>query len=75
MDWGRFCWVGEVWVRLKRISVFVIQLTLNLEPVYGIIMAVLILDEARHLNFSFYIGTGIILVAVFCYPLLKKRVG
>jgi drug/metabolite transporter (DMT)-like permease len=57
---------------MKRISVFVIQLTLNLEPVYGIIMAAFILDEAQYLNLSFYIGTLIILLAVFCYPLMKR---
>ncbi len=58
---------------MKRISVFVIQLAMNLEPVYGIIMAVLILDEAKYLSTSFYLGTMIILMAVFCYPLLKRR--
>jgi drug/metabolite transporter (DMT)-like permease len=57
---------------MKKISVFVIQLTLNLEPVYGIIMAIFILDEAKYLNTSFFIGTGIILLAVISYPLTNK---
>ena len=57
---------------MKRISVFAIQLTLNLEPVYGIILAIVILNESQYLNTSFYIGTGIILLSVFCYPLLKR---
>jgi drug/metabolite transporter (DMT)-like permease len=57
---------------MKRISVFVIQLTLNLEPVYGIILAIFILDESRYLNLPFYIGTGIILLSVFIYPLVKS---
>lgn len=58
---------------MKRISVFVIQLTLNLEPVYGIIMAVLILDESKYLSLSFYIGTLIILMSVLTYPWLKRK--
>jgi drug/metabolite transporter (DMT)-like permease len=58
---------------MKRISVFVIQLTLNLEPVYGIIMAIFILDESKYLNLSFYVGTVIILAAVIIYPLIKRR--
>jgi len=58
---------------MKRVSVFMIQLTLNLEPVYGIIMAVLIFQQKEKMNLNFYIGTLIILSAVIIYPLLKKR--
>jgi drug/metabolite transporter (DMT)-like permease len=58
---------------MKRISVFMIQLTLNLEPIYGIIMAVIIFGQQEKMNLNFYIGTLIILGAVVVYPLMKKR--
>ena len=58
---------------MKRISVFVIQLSLNLEPVYGIIMAVIIFGQEEKMNLNFYIGTLVILGAVIAYPLLKRR--
>jgi drug/metabolite transporter (DMT)-like permease len=58
---------------MKRISVFMIQLTLNLEPVYGIIMAVLIFGQQEKMNLNFYVGTMVILAAVITYPLVKKR--
>jgi drug/metabolite transporter (DMT)-like permease len=58
---------------MKRVSVFMIQLTLNLEPVYGIIMAVIIFGQQEKMNVNFYIGTIIILSAVAFYPLVKKR--
>jgi drug/metabolite transporter (DMT)-like permease len=58
---------------MKRVSVFMIQLCLNLEPVYGIIMAVMIFGQSEKMNFNFYIGTIVILGAVCSYPLLKKR--
>jgi drug/metabolite transporter (DMT)-like permease len=58
---------------MKRVSVFMIQLTLNLEPVYGIIMAVVIFGQQEKMNVNFYIGTLIIMGAVAIYPLLKKR--
>jgi drug/metabolite transporter (DMT)-like permease len=58
---------------MKRVSVFMIQLTLNLEPVYGIIMAVIIFGQQEKMNVNFYIGTVIILSAVAFYPLVKKR--
>ena len=58
---------------MKRISVFLIQLSLNLEPVYGIVMAVIIFGDQEKMNANFYIGTCIILMAVILYPFLKKR--
>lgn len=58
---------------MKRISVFMIQLTLNLEPVYGIIMAVIIFGQQEKMNLNFYAGTLIILSAVITYPFVKKR--
>lgn len=58
---------------MKRVSVFMIQLTLNLEPVYGIIMAVIIFGQQEKMNLNFYVGTIVILSAVITYPLVKKR--
>lgn len=58
---------------LKRVSVFVMQLTINLEPVYGMILAVLLLQGEEKMSTSFYIGALVILSAVMIYPLLKRR--
>jgi len=58
---------------LKRLSVFFVQLTLNLEPLYGIIMALIIFGEREEMQFEFYIGTAIIIGAVISYPFLKKK--
>ena len=58
---------------MKRVSVFMIQLTLNLEPVYGIIMAVIIFGQQEKMNLNFYAGTLVILGAVITYPMVKKR--
>lgn len=60
---------------MKKLSVFFIQLTLNLEPLYGIIMAVIIFGEREKMGPNFYIGTAIILTAVMAYPKLKSRFG
>lgn len=58
---------------LRYLSAFVANLTVNLEPVYGIILAWLLLNEQKELSPNFYLGVGIILVAVFSYPLLQRR--
>jgi drug/metabolite transporter (DMT)-like permease len=58
---------------MKRISVFMIQLTLNLEPLYGIAMAVVIFGSSEKMSTNFYVGAVVILSAVLVYPLVKKR--
>ena len=60
---------------LRHISAFAATLTINLEPVYGIILAWLILKENEELNMGFYIGCVLILGAVFSYPFVKSRFG
>ena len=57
---------------MKRISAFAINLTVNLEPVYGIVLAVIIFGEKEKMTLGFYWGTGIILLAVLSYPLFNK---
>jgi drug/metabolite transporter (DMT)-like permease len=56
---------------MKKLSVFYIQLTLNLEPVYGIILALLVFGEKEKMGWNFYLGTAIILGAVLLYPRLR----
>lgn len=56
---------------MKRLPVFSINLTINLEPVYGILLAVLIFGEKEKMTPQFYLGTLIILVSVLIYPVLN----
>jgi drug/metabolite transporter (DMT)-like permease len=49
---------------LKKISPFTANLTYNLEPVYGIILAFLFFNENKSLSGHFYAGVGLILLAV-----------
>lgn len=58
---------------MKKLSVFFIQLTLNLEPVYGIIMALIFFGDKEKMGLNFYLGTLIILGAVLSYPALKRK--
>ncbi|MCS4434964.1 DMT family transporter [Aquiflexum gelatinilyticum] len=62
---------------MRRITAFTVNLTVNLEPVYGIILAVLILGEKEKMTSGFYYGTLIILISVLIYPIynyiLKRR--
>lgn len=58
----------------KRLSVFFMQLALNLEPVYGIILAIIVFGQREVMGLNFYVGTAIILSAVVIYPILKRRI-
>jgi drug/metabolite transporter (DMT)-like permease len=50
---------------LKKISPFTANLTYNLEPVYGIILAFVFFGENRELNAWFFLGLALIITAVF----------
>ncbi|HEX7130909.1 MAG TPA: DMT family transporter [Rhodanobacteraceae bacterium] len=58
---------------LRRLSAFNAQLAVNLEPVYAILLAILLLGEQRQLDGWFYLGVAVILGAVFAHPLLTRR--
>lgn len=58
---------------LKTLSAYATNLVINLEPLYGIVLAAAILKEYEQLTTNFYIGGGIILAIVMSYPYLKKR--
>lgn len=57
---------------MKRLSAFFVNLTTNLEPVYGIIMALLLFPEKEKMTSGFYLGTGLILLSVLVYPIINK---
>jgi drug/metabolite transporter (DMT)-like permease len=49
---------------LKKLSSFTVTLSVNLEPVYGILLAFLFFHENRELGSGFYIGVGMIILSV-----------
>ena len=58
-------------VALRHMTAFSAQLAVNLEPVYAIVLAILLLGEQRELTPVFYLGVAVILAAVFVHPLLQ----
>lgn len=52
---------------LKRLSAFTVNLTFNLEPVYGIILAFIVYKENKYLGPGFFAGFGIIAVALLIH--------
>ncbi len=58
---------------LRELSAFATQLAVNLEPVYAIALAIVLLGEQRQLGLAFYVGVAIILAIVLAYPVLTKK--
>lgn len=75
---GCTVWLYKLQIQvLKKLSAFTVNLTYNLEPVYTIILAMIIFNEARELNTAFYLGLGLIILSVILQTLsvlkAKKR--
>lgn len=58
---------------LKKLSAFTVSLAGNLEPVYGILLAVIFLGEAKDFTLSFYIGMILIFASVFSQSFFKSK--
>ncbi len=57
---------------MKYFTPYLVNLTINLEPVYGITLAFLIFGEKERMTDGFYYGTLIIILAVLLYPVLSR---
>ena len=58
---------------MKFLSPFTVMLTINLEPIYGIILVLLIFPENEKMSPMFYIGAIIILATVIANGIMKSR--
>lgn len=54
---------------LKQLSAFTLNLSINLEPVYGIALAFIVFGENKNMDTGFIIGTGIILASVVLHSI------
>ena len=66
-----FAFVASVKV-MEELTPFTVSLTINLEPVYGIILAFFIFGSSEKMTFGFYVGTILILGALYLNALQKK---
>lgn len=58
---------------MKFLSPYTVMLTINLEPIYGVILAVLVFSDKEKMSFEFYIGALIILMTVILNAIIKSR--
>ncbi|AIG29516.1 DMT family transporter [Flavobacterium psychrophilum] len=58
---------------MKYLSPYTVMLTINLEPIYGIILALIIFNDKEKMSTQFYIGALIILSTVILNGVFKNR--
>lgn len=58
---------------MKEFSAFKVALITNLEPVYGIIMAVVFLGEINKMTPGFWAGAAIVLTTIFLFPVVRTN--
>lgn len=59
---------------MRWLSPYTVMLTINLEPVYGILLALVVLGDSENMSPQFYLGALIILVTVIANGIIKNRI-
>lgn len=67
-----YAFIASVHV-MKHISPYTLVLTYNLEPVYGVVLALILFPETEKMGLNFYYGAAIILVTIVLNGVLKNR--
>jgi drug/metabolite transporter (DMT)-like permease len=58
---------------MKYLSAYTVMLTINLEPIYGIFLAFLILGNSEQMTTEFYLGALVILAVIITNGIVKNR--
>ena len=66
-----YAFIASVYI-MKTISPYTVVLTYNLEPIYGIIMAIILFPDKEKMSESFYYGAIIIISVVFLNAIIKN---
>lgn len=58
---------------MRHLSPFTVVLAINMEPVYGILLAYFLLGESENLTPTFYVGASIIIAVLFINAIIRRR--
>jgi drug/metabolite transporter (DMT)-like permease len=67
-----YAFIASVYV-MKHISPYSVVLAYNLEPIYGMLLALFLFPEKENMGSNFYYGAIIILFSVFLNGILKNK--
>lgn len=58
---------------MKRVSPFTVSISINMEPIYAIILALLFFGEKEQMSWGFYVGAAMVMATIFGNGLLKRK--
>lgn len=67
-----YAFIGSVYI-MRYISPYTVVLTYNLEPIYGIVLAIILFPEKEKMSINFYYGAALILGVVLINGVLKNK--
>lgn len=66
-----YAFIASVYV-MKYLTPYTVMLTINLEPIYAIILALIVFGEKEQMSVEFYYGAFIVLLVVILNGILKN---
>ncbi|HCY96827.1 EamA family transporter [uncultured Polaribacter sp.] len=67
-----YAFIASVQV-MKYLSPYTVMLTINLEPIYAIILALFIFGEEEQMSSTFYLGAFVVLLVVLLNGIIKNK--
>ena len=67
-----FAFLASIWV-MKFVAPFTVAISVNMEPIYAIILAIILYPDTETMSIEFYIGALVIISAVFLNAFFKSK--
>ena len=67
---GVFVWMTEI---MRHITPYSLIMAVNLEPIYSVLLALIIFGDSEMMSTSFYIGGSVIIAVIFLEGYLKNK--
>lgn len=58
---------------MKKLSPYTVSISVNMEPIYAIVLALLFFGESERMSFGFYIGASIIMLTILGNGIMKRK--
>ena len=58
---------------MKHLTPYSVMLSINMEPIYGIVLAIIFLNESENMSYEFYIGFLLIFISVILNGIIKLK--
>ena len=58
---------------MKHLTPYSVMLSINMEPIYGIVLAIIFLNESENMSYEFYIGFLLIFISIILNGIIKLK--